>query len=157
MRAAPIAAAVVAALLLAAPAAAQMVVQKPVLTLAGARAVLAAAEAKAVAMGLKVSVVVVDPAGVPIVSARMDDASMVGPEIALAKAKTAAGFRQPTKVMQQRLLEPEGLRMLTLPGTMVDGAVPVKAGAAVVGAVGVSGASSAQDGEIAEAGATAVR
>ncbi len=157
MRAAPIAAAVVAALLLATPAAAQMVAEKPVLTLAGGRAVLAAAEAKAAAMGLKVSIVVVDPAGVPIASARMDDASMVGPEIALAKAKTAAGFRQPTKVMQQRLMEAEGMRMLTLPGTFVDGAVPVKQGAATVGAVGVSGATSAQDGEIAEAGAAAVR
>jgi glc operon protein GlcG len=150
-------AAVVATFLLALPAAAQMVAEKPVLTLAGAKAVLSAAEAKAAAMGLKVTIVVVDPAGVPIVSARMDDASLVGPEIALAKAKTAAGFRQPTKVMQQRLMEPEGLRMLTLPATLVDGAVPVKAGAAVVGAVGVSGATSAQDGEIAEAGAAVVR
>ena len=147
----------ISGLVLAAPAAAQMVAQKPVLTLAGAKAVLAASEAKAAAMGLKVTIVVVDPAGVPIVSARMDDASLVGPEIALAKAKTAAGFRQTTKVMQQRLMEPEGLRMLTLPATLVDGAVPVKAGEAVVGAVGVSGATSAQDGEIAAAGAAAVR
>lgn len=147
----------IACALLAAPASAQMVADKPVLTLAGAKAVLAAAEAKAAAMGLKVTIVVVDPAGVPIVSARMDDASLVGPEIALAKAKTAAGFRRPTKAMQQSLMEPEGLRMLTLPATLVDGAVPVKQGAATVGAVGVSGATSAQDGEIAEAGAAVVR
>ncbi len=146
-----------ALLMLAAPAAAQMVASKPVLTLDGANAVLAAAQAKAVAMGLKVTVVVVDPAGVPIVSARMDDASLLGPDIALAKARTAAGFRRPTKAMQESLMAPEGLRLLTLPATLVDGAVPVKSGDAVVGAVGVSGATSAQDGEIAAAGAAVVK
>ncbi len=128
------------------------------MTLAGARVAMAAAEAKAVAMGLKVSVVVVDPAGVVIAMQRMDEASLVGPDIALAKARTAAGFRTPTKVMQQRLFEAEGMRMMTLPGAvLVDGAEPVRAGGAVVGAVGVSGASSAQDGEIAAAGAAAVK
>lgn len=143
------------------PAAAQMpeamVVSKPVLTLGGAKAVLAASEAKAAAMGLKVTIVVVDPAGVPIVSARMDDASLIGPDIALAKARTAAGFKRSTKAMQQSLNEPGGLRLLTLPATLVDGAVPVMAGNAVVGAVGVSGATSTQDGEIAEAGAAVVK
>lgn len=145
-------------LLLASAASAQMVAPRPVLTLSGARAAMVAAEAKAVAMGLKVSIVVVDPAGVPIAMQRMDEASLVGPEIALAKARTAAGFRTSTKVMQQRLLEPEGMRMMTLPGAvLVDGAEPVRAGGVVVGAVGVSGATSAQDGEIAAAGAAAVR
>lgn len=145
------------ALLACAPVSAQMVVSKPVLTLDGAKAVLAASEAKAAAMGLKVTIVVVDPAGVPVVSARMDDASLVGPDIALAKARTAAGFKRPTKALQQSLNEPGGLRLLTLPATLVDGAVPVMAGGAVVGAVGVSGATSAQDGEIAEAGAAVVK
>jgi glc operon protein GlcG len=146
-----------ALVLLAAPAAAQMVVNQPVLTLAGADAVVKAAEAKAVAMGLKVSVVVVDPSGVPIIMRRMDGASLLGPDIALAKARTSAGFRRPTKAMQESLMAPEGLRMLTLPATLVDGAVPVKSGEAVVGAVGVSGATSAQDGEIAAAGAATIK
>ncbi len=142
---------------IAAPAAAQMVSNKPVLTLEGARAATAAAEAKAKAMGLKVTIVVVDPSGVPIMMQRMDEASLVGPDIALAKARTAAGFRSATGILQQRLLEPEGARYLTIPGFVgVDGGVPVKSGAAVVGAVGVSGASSAQDGEIATAGSAAV-
>lgn len=145
------------ALLLAAPASAQMVVQKPVLALAGADAVVKAAEAKAAAMGLKVSVVVVDPSGVPIVMRRMDGASLVGPDIALAKARTAAGFKRPTKAMQDALMAPEGMRLLTLPATLVDGAVPVMAGGELVGAVGVSGATSAEDGEIAGAGAAAVK
>jgi glc operon protein GlcG len=140
------------------PAMAQMVVQQPSLTLEGARAVLNAAEAKARDMKLRVTIVVTDAAGVPLAMARMDGASLVGPEIALAKARTSAGFRQPTKVMQQRLFEPEGQRLLTLPNvTLVDGATPIRSGDAVIGAVGVSGATSAQDGEIAQAGAAAVR
>jgi glc operon protein GlcG len=146
-----------ALVLLAAPAGAQMVVNQPVLGLAGADAVVKAAEAKAVAMGLRVSVVVVDPSGVPIIMRRMDGASLVGPDIALAKARTSAGFRRPTKAMQESLMAPEGMRLLTLPATLVDGAVPVKSGDAIVGAVGVSGATSAQDGEIAEAGAATIK
>jgi glc operon protein GlcG len=134
-----------------------MTVQKPVLALAGADAVMKAAEAKAVAMGLKVSVVVVDPAGVPILMRRMDGASLVGPDIALAKARTAAGFKRPTKAMQAALMAPEGMRLLTLEATLVDGAVPVMSGDALVGAVGVSGATSTQDGEIAEAGAAVLK
>jgi glc operon protein GlcG len=124
-----------------------------VLTLAGARAAVAAAEAEAIRQGLKVTIAVVDPSGVPIMMQRMDDASLVGPEIALAKARTAAGFNQPTKVLQERLMQDQGLRLLTLPATLVDGGVPIKQGSRTIGAVGVSGATSAQDGIIAEAGA----
>jgi glc operon protein GlcG len=131
-------------------------VDRPVLTLAGARAALAAAEAEAVKRGLKVSIAIVDPAGVPILQQRMDDATMVGPDIALGKARTAAGFNQPTAVLENRLQKEGALRLLSLPGLMVEGGVLVKISGRTVAAIGVSGATSAEDGLIAAAGAAAL-
>jgi glc operon protein GlcG len=132
------------------------VAARPALTLAGARAVLMAAEAEAVKRGLKVSIAVVDAGGNPILHARMDEASLASIEISVGKARTAAGFNQPTRVMEDRLMGDRGLRILTLPGVMVDGAVPIRVDGKLVGAVGVSGATSTEDGLIATAGAAAV-
>lgn len=129
---------------------------RPVLSLAGARTAMAAAEAEAAKRGLKVSIAIVDPAGVPILQQRMDDATMIGPELALGKARTAAGFNQPTQVLENRLQKEGALRLLSLPGMMVDGGVLVKIGGRTVAAIGVSGASSTEDGLIASAGAAAL-
>lgn len=129
---------------------------RPSLTLDGAKQVAAAAEAQAVKMGLRVSIAIVDPGGNLLLQQRMDDASLASIEIAPGKARTAIGFNQPTKAMQDRLLGEGGLRLTTLPFIMLEGAVPIKVQDQTVGAIGVSGATSAQDGEIAAAGAAAV-
>jgi glc operon protein GlcG len=148
-------AALAAATTFALPASAQ-VRDRPVLTLDGARTLIAAAEAEAVKRGLKVTITVVDFAGVPIAMARMDDASLVGAEIALAKARTAAGFNGSTGVYEQRLQKEGQLRLLTLPIVASDGGYPIKVGGRTAGAVGVSGATSEEDGLIAKAGIAAV-
>lgn len=140
---------------IAAPASAQ-VKDRPVLTLDGARTLIAAAEAEAVKRGLKVTITVVDFAGVPIAMARMDDASLVGAEIALAKARTAAGFNNNTGLYEQRLQKEGQTRLLTLPVVASDGGYPIKVGGRTAGAVGVSGATSEEDGLIAKAGVAAV-
>jgi glc operon protein GlcG len=129
---------------------------RPVLTLDGARTVITAAEAEAVRRGLKVTIVVVDFAGVPIAMARMDDATLVGAEIATAKAKTAAGFNSNTGLYEQRLQKEGQLRLLTMPVLASDGGYPIKVGGRTAGAVGVSGATSEEDGLIATAGIKAV-
>jgi glc operon protein GlcG len=148
----------IAAALAAAPATAQLVKDKPVLTLAGARIITDAAQAEADKRGLKVTIVVVDPAGVPIALRRMDDASLAGPDIATGKAQTAAKFGNPTAVFEQRLQKEGQLRYLTFPVAMVasEGGVPIKRDGKTVGAVGVSGATSQEDGLIAAAGIAAL-
>jgi glc operon protein GlcG len=137
-------------------AASAQVKDRPVLTLDGARTLITAAEAEAVKRGLKVTITVVDFAGVPIAMARMDDASLVGAEISLAKARTAAGFNNSTGVYEQRLQKEGQLRLLTLPVIASDGGYPIKVGGRTAGAVGVSGATSEEDGLIAKAGIAAV-
>jgi glc operon protein GlcG len=153
LRTAALAAAI--AITIAAPAAAQ-VRDRPVLTLDGARIVILAAEAEALRRNLKVTITVVDFAGVPIAMARMDDASLVGAEISLAKARTAAGFNNNTGVYEQRLQKEGQTRLLTLPVVASDGGYPIKVGARTAGAVGVSGATSEEDGLIARAGIAAL-
>lgn len=147
-----------AAALAAAPATAQLVKDKPALTLAGARIITDAAQAEADKRGLKVTIVVVDPGGVPIALRRMDDASLAGPDIATGKAQTAARFGNPTALFEQRLQKEGQLRYLTFPVAMVasEGGVPIKRDGKTIGAVGVSGATSQEDGLIAAAGVAAL-
>ena len=146
------------ALGLAAPAAAQLVRDRPAITLAGASIITDAAQAEAEKRGLKVTIVVVDPSGMQVVLRRMDDASQPSPEIATGKAVTAARFGSPTAVYEQRLQKEGQLRYLAFPVAVaaVEGGVPIKVEGKTVGAVGVSGATSQEDGLIAAAGVAAL-
>jgi uncharacterized protein GlcG (DUF336 family) len=80
-------------------------------------------------------------------------------EVAVAKARSAAMFRRPTKVFQDQVAQGGiGLRLLGLPGAVpLDGGVPLLVGGKIIGAVGLSGGTSDQDGACALAGAAAVK
>ena len=150
-------AALAVALLLVAPssAAAQLRTARAI-SAEGARRVLASAEAEAAKNGWQVSIAVVDPAGELVAFVRMDGASPASVDVSRGKARTAARFRRPTKALEDAIaggraaiLGFEGL-------TPVEGGVPVVVGGEVVGAVGVSGVTSPQDAQVAQAGARAV-
>ncbi len=135
-------------------------VQLPVrktLTLEAARRVAAAAEAEAKRNNWAVSIAVLDGAGHMVVFHRMDGAKLVAIEIAIRKARTAVYFQGPTKGLEQ---EVSGGRTALLPieGFMpLEGGVPLIVDDVLVGAIGVSGVTGAQDGQCAQAGATAIR
>ena len=122
------------------------------LTLEQAEAWIKKACAKATQIGVKVSVCVVDSGGHPIALARMDGANILSPDIARAKAFTAVAFKAHSKEMAERmkdrpvaalgLTQVSGNRVVLLPGGVV-----AKIGEEIVGAVGVSGATSDQDHE----------
>lgn len=139
-----------------APAQAQLADSK-VMTLEGARNIAAAAEAEARRNGWNVTIVVTDAAGEPILLQRMDGAPLSSLDIAQAKARTAARFRRPTKSLEDAVAAGRPA-LLSFDGvTMVEGGVPVTVDDRVVGAVGVSGGSSAQDAQVARAGIGALR
>ena len=127
-----------------------------VLSLDGARTVAAAAEAAARERGWEVAIAVVDPTGGLIVFHRMDGVQYASLDIAIEKARTAARFRRPSKA----LAEAVGRGTVGLIGVdgmlMMDGALPVNVGGAVVGAIGISGMTGAQDAELAQAGLAAL-
>lgn len=122
----------------------------------GARRALLAAEAEAKKNGWAMSIAVVDPSGELIGFLRMDGASPGSIDISRAKARTAARFRRPTKAFEESVTSGRTAILSFEDVVTVEGGVPIVIGGAVVGAVGVSGASSAQDGLVAAAGVAAV-
>lgn len=128
---------------------------KPVLTNDNARSIVSAARAEAERAGLKVSIAVVDDGGHLLALERLDGAFPHSAELAVAKARSAAIMRLPTKTLEDLARERPGL--LTMPGlTRVQGGLPLTVGDECIGAVGVSGATSQQDEQIAMAGARSI-
>jgi uncharacterized protein GlcG (DUF336 family) len=105
------------------------------------------------------AVAIVDTAGDLVYFEKMDDTQVGSVDVAIAKARSAARFKRPTKAFQDALAAGgEGLRILALNGAIpVDGGVPLVVGGKVVGAIGMSGGTSAQDGQAAAAGAAALK
>ena len=119
-----------------------------------AKKVAAPALAEAAKNNWAMAVAVVDPAGDLVYFEKMDDTQVGSVDVALGKARSAARFKRPTKAFQDALAAGgEGLRILALQGAVpVDGGVPLVMGGRIVGAIGVSGGTSAQDGQGAAAG-----
>jgi glc operon protein GlcG len=113
-----------------------------------------AAMAEARANNWKMAVAIVDPAGVLVYFEKIDDTQPASVAVAQAKARSAALFRRPTKAFQDMLAAGgEGLRVLGLEGAVpVEGGLPIVLDGAIVGAIGLSGGTSAQDGQCAQAG-----
>ena len=126
-----------------------------VLTAAGVKNALAAAEAEAQRNGWNVSIAVVDAHGDLLAFHRMDGASLPSIDIALAKARTSARGGQPSKTYADRL-SGGNMAILALDFMPLQGGVPIVVEGVRVGAIGVSGVTSAQDEQIALAGAAAV-
>lgn len=130
---------------------------KRVLTLEAARRVAAAAEAEARRNNWNVAIAVLDDSGQLVLFQRMDGAKLVATDIAIRKARTAAYFQGPTKDLEA---EVAGGRTALLPidGFMpLEGGVPLMSGGQMVGAIGVSGVTGAQDAQCALAGAATMR
>jgi glc operon protein GlcG len=127
-----------------------------VLTLEAAKTMAAAAEAFAVARGWTVAIAVVDPSGGLILLHCLDDTQPASHRIAVEKARTAALMRRPSQSLDDAIA---GGRpgFLSLGAVMLGGGLPVRVDGQVVGAIGVSGMTSAKDAEVADAGVQAIQ
>ena len=105
------------------------------------------------------AIAIVDIAGELVYFEKMDDTQAGSVNISIDKARSAARFKRPTKAFQDTLAAGgEGLRILALQGAVpVDGGIPLVTGGKIVGAIGASGGTSAQDGQVAAAGAAALK
>jgi uncharacterized protein GlcG (DUF336 family) len=123
-----------------------------------ARNVALAALAEARRNGWTMAAAVVDPAGDLVCFERMDGTQAGSTEVAIDKARSAARFKRPTKAFQDMLAQGgDGWRVLALRGAVpVEGGVPLVIDGKVAGAIGVSGGTSPQDGQCAQAGAASI-
>lgn len=129
---------------------------KPYLTIADADRITAAAEAKAKAEGWNVVIAILDDGGHLISLKRMDGVQVGSVDVAIAKAKSAVYFKRPTKVFEEGMKAEGGSRIATLPNAVgIEGGLPIFKDGIIVGSIGVSGVTSAQDGIIADAGVKA--
>ena len=126
-----------------------------VLTLAAVKNAIAAAESEAKANGWNVSIAVTDANGDLLGFHRMDGASILSIQISQAKAQTSAKTKRASKDYQDRVTAGT-LVTLAMPLLPLEGAVPITVNGVHVGAIGVSGATSAQDAQCAMKGAGAV-
>lgn len=129
------------------------------INLDNAKKVAAPAAAEARKNQWAMVIAIVDISGDLVYLERMDDAQVGSVDVAVSKARSAARFKRPTKAFQDALAAGgEGLRILALQGAVpVDGGVPIAMGGRIVGAIGVSGGTSAQDGQVAAAGVAALK
>jgi len=124
-----------------------------------AKKAAAAAIAEARKTSLNMAIAIVDPNGFLVYFEKMDNTQNGSVSVAQDKARAAALFKRPTKAFQDILAAGgEGLRILALQGAVpVDGGLPIIVGGKIIGAIGASGGTSAQDGAVAKAGADALK
>src|SRR5712671_5101380 len=119
-----------------------------------AKKAAAAALAEARKNNWTMAAAIVDTAGDLVYFEKVDGTQAASTLIALDKARSAVRFKRPTKALQDVLAAGgEGLRLLALQGAVpVEGGIPLLMDGKIVGAIGLSGGTSQQDGQCAKAG-----
>lgn len=126
------------------------------LTLEAAKRLAAAAEAEAQRHGWRVAIALVDPTGGLVLFHCIDGTQAASQDIAIAKARTAARLKRPTKALEDGIAAGRNA-LLSVPGALtLEGGVPVTVDGQIIGAIGVSGMTSAEDGVIAAAALAAL-
>jgi uncharacterized protein GlcG (DUF336 family) len=127
--------------------------------LEAAKKVMAAAEAEAAKNNWGMAIAIFDSTGHIVMLHKMDNTQYGSIAVAEDKARSAVYFRRPSKVFEDAVAQGGlNLRLLALRGASpLEGGVPIVVDGKIVGAIGVSGATSAQDGQVAKAGADAAK
>ena len=127
-----------------------------VIGMEAARTMMAAAEAEAARNGWPVAIAIVDASGELIVFHKLDGTQSASIDIAIGKARTAARLRRPTKALEDAIASGR-MALAAVEGiTPLEGGVPITVEGQVIGAIGVSGVTSQQDAQVAQAGVGAL-
>jgi glc operon protein GlcG len=130
----------------------------PPITLDQAKRVMAAAELEAAKNSWQVAITIIDSGGNMVMFHKIDNAQLASTTVSEGKARTALDFKRPSKALDDAIAAGgAGMRLLALKDiTPLEGGVLVVVGGRIVGAIGVSGALSAQDAQVAKTGADAL-
>jgi len=129
---------------------------KKALTLGVAKKIAVAAEETAAKNNWNVVIAIVDDGGNLLYLQRMDETQIGSVEVAIKKAHTSLAFKRPTKALED-VIAGGRVAYLSLPGGLpIEGGLPLVVDGKVIGAIGVSGVTSQQDGVIAKGGLDAL-
>jgi uncharacterized protein GlcG (DUF336 family) len=121
-------------------------------TLDAAKKIAAASAVEAKRNNWNVAIAIVDNHGFLIYYEMMDDTQTISANLAIEKARTAAMLRRPTKALEDATNKGR-VSLLGVPGLLpIDGGLPIVMGGKIIGGVGVSGAASPEDAQVAKAG-----
>jgi glc operon protein GlcG len=142
-----------------APAAAPPQYGQPGVTLEQATKAVEAAMAEAKKNGWFLAVAVVSNGGHLVNFSKMDQTQFGSVKIAIHKATAAAHFRRPTKAFEDRVAQGgAGIAVMTLDGIIAsEGGIPLMREGKIIGAIGCSGATGAQDGQACKAGVDTIK
>jgi uncharacterized protein GlcG (DUF336 family) len=128
------------------------------ISLEKAKAVAAVAMAGAQKNDWTMAVTIVDPNGDLVFFEKIDGTQLGSIDLSIDKARSAARFKRPTKTYEDAVAGGGvGLRILKVEGAMpVEGGIPLVENGKIIGAVGVSGGQSSQDGICATAAAATI-
>lgn len=130
----------------------------PPITLDQAKRVMAAAELEAAKNSLQVAITILDSGGNWVMFHRFDNTQLSATTVSEGKARTALEFKRPSKALDDAIAAGgAGMRLLALKNiTPIEGGQPIIVDGKIIGAIGVSGALSSQDSQIAKTGADAL-
>jgi uncharacterized protein GlcG (DUF336 family) len=123
-----------------------------------AEKVMAAAVQEANKNNWTMAIAIVDAGGNLVLFKKIDNTQIGSIEVAIGKAKTANNFKRPTKVLEDAIANGGvGLRILSInSATALEGGELIVVNGKIIGAIGVSGAQSVQDDQVAKAGLSAL-
>ena len=130
----------------------------PVITLDQAKRVMAAAELEAAENTWQVAITILDSGGNLVMFHKIDNAQLSAITVSEGKARTALEFKRPSKDLDDAIAHGgAGNRLLALKNiTPIEGGLPIVLDGKIIGAIGVSGAISSQDSQVAKAGIDAL-
>ena len=129
----------------------------PAVTLEQAKKIAVGAAAEAKKNNWCVVIAIVDTHGFLKYYEMMDDTQTASATVAIEKARTAAMFRRPTKMFEDAIGGGRNALLAMPVATPLEGGLPIVSNGKVIGAVGVSGLTSPQDAQVAQAGLDALK
>jgi glc operon protein GlcG len=130
----------------------------PPITLDDAKRAMAAAELEAAKNSWQVAITILDSGGNLVMFHKVDNTQLASIGASEGKARTALTFKRPSKALDDAIAAGgAGLRLLAVKDiTPLEGGLPIMVDGKIGGSIGVSGALSSQDAQVAKAGADAL-
>jgi glc operon protein GlcG len=131
----------------------------PSINLENAKKAVALALTEARKNNWSMAAAIVDGGGNLVYFEKMDNTQIGSVNVAIEKARSAALFKRPTKAFEDALASGGGgLRVLGVPGVFpLEGGIPLLIDGNIVGAIGISGETSQQDGQCAKVAADGLK